>query len=740
MQLSHVVLIVIVGVAGAARMAEGDEGMSASSDNPSGAAQETATPTHTNRLAGESSPYLLQHAHNPVDWYPWGEEALTLARKEAKPIFLSIGYSACHWCHVMEHESFEDPEIAKVLNAYFVSIKVDREERPDIDQIYMHAVQMMTGSGGWPLSVFLTPDLEPFFGGTYFPPTDRYGRPGFKSLLGRIVEVWREDPEEVKRSAARLTQALRDVAESGKPATQPVDASILTLAATELAQTFDPKWGGFGVAPKFPPSAAIAVLLRQHRVTGDAKLLTMAKITLDRMAYGGMYDQLGGGFHRYSTDERWLVPHFEKMLYDNALLAEVYVEAWQATHEPLYRRVATEILDYVRRDMTDSRGGFHSSEDADSEGEEGKFYVWSPEEIKEVFGDGDGTLFCDYYNVTTRGNFEGRSILNVPIEPAEFAREKGVAEKELEQRLALSRAKLLEVRDRRVGPGKDEKVLAAWNGMMISALARGYQVLGEERFREAAERAAEFVLSEMDRDGVLLRSYRGAGDSKDAGVSKLPGYLDDYAEMANGLVDLYEATFSLRWLEAADELSRRMIESFWDEQDGGFFYTSDDHKNLLVRMKPYYDGSVPSGNSTGTYVLLRLARLLGTRSYQEKAERVLTSAREAMSRNPSACLNLLVAADFYVQPTREIAVVGGRTDVATRRLLEIVHARFIPNKVLALVEPGTTDAMLAERRIPLLKGKTRIDGKPAVYLCENYVCEQPVTDGAALGRLLDNGR
>lgn len=699
-------------------------------------ATEQAQPAHTNHLAGETSPYLLQHAHNPVDWYPWGTEALSRARKENKPVLLSIGYSACHWCHVMERESFEDPDVAEVLNANFISIKVDREERPDLDEIYMTAVQLMTGSGGWPLNVFLTPDLKPFYGGTYFPPDDRYGRPGFGKLLGYIAQTWRENSEGVLRSAEELTRAIRDTVGRDTVPAGTVDAAILSRAAQELERAFDSQWGGFGQAPKFPPSGAIGVLLRQHAHTGDEKLLEIATTTLNRMAYGGMYDQLGGGFHRYSTDRRWLVPHFEKMLYDNALLVRVYLEAWQVTGKDLYRRVATEILDYVLRDMTDRRGGFHSSEDADSEGEEGKFYVWTPDEIKTVLGDGAGAFFCEYYGVTGEGNFEGYSILHVPREPSEFAREKGLSSQELEERMALLRRKLREAREARVRPGKDDKVIAAWNGTTISALARSYQVLGEERFLKAAERAANFVLTEMVRDGALLRTYRGKGDGGDEGVSKLPAYLDDYAEMAGALIDLYEATFDLQWLEAADQLAGRMVTDFWDEENGGFFYTSASHENLLARTKPLYDGAVPSGNSTATLVLLRLSGLLGDVGYGQKAKEVLASARDLMLAQPRGYVNLLCAADFFLYPTREIAIAGKRRSGDTQRLLEVIHGRFIPNKVLALVEPGAPGSAAVEDRIPLLRHKGMISGKATIYVCRNHNCKLPMTDEAALVKVL----
>ena len=708
--------------------AEGSKHMNAPSHAAAAPEKKPPAEKHTNRLAGQTSPYLLQHVHNPVNWYPWGEEALARARKENKPIFLSIGYSACHWCHVMERESFEDAETARLLNKYFIAIKVDREERPDVDEIYMAAVQVMTGRGGWPLSVFLTPELKPFFGGTYFPPEDRHGMPGFKTVLKRVAEIWRKQPDDVAHNARQMVRALQanatlDVSESDLP-----DDAVLEGAVVLLSRQFDPEWGGFGGAPKFPPSGAIALLLRQHAHSSDDRLLQMATVTLDRMARGGMYDQLGGGFHRYSVDARWLVPHFEKMLYDNALLCEVYLEAWQVTRNDLYRRVAAGILDYVARDMTDARGGFHCAEDADSQGVEGKFYVWQPDEIMAVLGDEDGTLFCDYYGVSAEGNFEGHNILNVPRAAEEFLPGKELTEAQLQDRLAEMRRKLLERRSRRVRPGKDDKILAAWNGMMISALARGYQVLGHQRYLDAARKAAEFVLTDMVRDGQLQRTYRETG--------RLPGYLDDYAEMADGLIDLYQADFDTRWLRAADELTGRMVADFWDAEDGSFFFTSAAHKDLLVRTKPFYDGAVPSGNSTATAVLLRLAKLLDNGDYADKAETVLRSMGNEMRVRPQAAMNLLCALDFRLQPTKEIAIAGSATCDQTQKFLKIIHGRFLPNKILALREPGTNESDAIDQFVPLLKGKQMIAGKTTVYVCENYTCNAPVNDPAALERIL----
>ena len=735
----------LLAVEGTRNQDEDTDPMNASSTSTNEPDAEQASGEGENRLAGETSPYLLQHARNPVDWHPWGDEALERAREENKPIFLSIGYSACHWCHVMERESFEDPETAKILNEHFIAVKVDREERPDLDEIYMTAVQLMTGRGGWPLSVFLTPDLKPFFGGTYFPPEDMQGMPSFKKVLLGVSGAWREKPDDVAASAEQLVGALKAHAAGESSGSEALDLSAVLRAVAELGRTFDPAWGGFGGAPKFPPGAALTLLLRQQASSDLSDehrraLLEIVTRTLDRMADGGIHDQVGGGFHRYSVDERWLVPHFEKMLYDNAILAKVYLEAWQATGRERYRRVATGIFEYVLRDMTDPRGGFHSAEDADSEGEEGKFYVWRPEEVKTVLGSADGALFCDHYDVTEPGNFEGSNILNVPPRQTPLARENVLAPSELEERLAPLRRKLLVKRAKRVRPMKDDKVLAAWNGLMISALARGYQALGDERYLTAAEKAADFVLTEMVRDGVLLRTYRATDATGASGLSKLPAYLDDYAEMAAALVDLYEATFDLRWLEAADRLTGKMVADFWDPEDGGFFYASAAHKHLLVRTKPFYDGPVPSGNSTATLVLLRLSKLLDNRQYAQKAETVLTSARDRMYAQPGAYLNLLSAADFHLHPTMEIAVVGRRSEDDTKRLLDVIHRGHFPNRVLALLEPESADAGRAEQLLPLLAGKREIDGRTTVYVCENFACRRPVNETAELERMLEEAR
>jgi uncharacterized protein len=602
------------------------------------------SPEHVNRLAGEQSPYLLQHAHNPVDWYPWSDEALRHAERENKPIFLSIGYSACHWCHVMERESFDDETTAAVLNEHFVAIKVDREEHPEVDEIYMTAVQLMTGQGGWPLSVFLMPDLKPFFGGTYFPPADYAERPGFKTVLRAVADLWRTQPRQVAQSAEELCQALRTVLTPSPSPSQPPDTSLFDAAAAELHGEYDPVWGGFGRAPKFPPYGALDLLLRLHRRTGDPQPLEMANVTLDRMARGGIHDQLGGGFHRYAVDARWLTPHFEKMLYDNAQLARVYLEAWRITGKDSCREAVAGIFDYVLREMTDSGGGFHASQDADSEGQEGKFYLWRADEIKALLGESESELFCSYYGVSDQGNFEGDNILHVPDEPARFAQRRGISERELHERLAPLQLRLLTERNRRVPPGRDDKIVAAWNGMMIASLARGGQAMGEKKYLEAADRAADYVLDKMVRDGMLLHVVRSDAASKNA----IPGFLDDYAEMIGALLDLYEAGRDSRRLEAADRLCRRMEDDFGDQAHGGFFFTSSAHKHLLLRTKPFYDNPLPSGNAAAALVLLRLSKLLGDSRRFHKAEQLLALASGTMRTQPRAHLGLLGATDVYL--------------------------------------------------------------------------------------------
>jgi hypothetical protein len=676
-----------------------------------------------NHLLGQTSPYLLQHLYNPVDWYPWGEEALAKARREGKPIFLSIGYAACHWCHVMERESFEREDVAALLNAHFVPIKVDREERPDLDEIYMNAVQLMTGSGGWPLSVWLTPDLEPFYGGTYFPPEDRYGRPGFLTVLRKIHETWTSRGADLRKSAGELKQHLARISVSGSSAEgqRLPGRDLAARAAAELAERFDPTWGGFGTAPKFPPHGALELLLREHARSREPVPLRMVEKTLEGMARGGLYDQIGGGFHRYSTDERWLVPHFEKMLYDQALLVPIYVDAWRLTGRPLYRRVAEETLDFVRREMTHREGGFFSSLDADSEGEEGRFYLWTPVEIRTVLGDEEGSFFAGIYGIAPGGNFEGRSIPNlIAASLEERARERGLDETLLRARLSPLQAKLREARSRRPRPATDDKILTAWNGLMISAFARAYQALGRPEDLHSARRAAEFLLSRLVRNGRLAVSWR-------EGKVQGEGFLDDHAFLARAFVDLYEASFEPRWLEEASALARALLERFEDKERGGFYFTANDQPDLIVRTRSFQDGALPSGAGVAAEVLLRLAVYFDDARLREAGTRALRAARADMERAPSAFASQLAAADFAAGPVLEIAVVGPAQDPKTRALLLAARRPYAPNRVIACAPPEPP-----ADRWPLLRGKRMVGGKPAAYVCRNYACQAPTTDPTAL--------
>jgi uncharacterized protein YyaL (SSP411 family) len=679
---------------------------------------------HSNALIHETSPYLLQHAHNPVQWYPWSEEALARARAEDKPILLSIGYSACHWCHVMERESFENEAIARIMNEHFINIKVDREERPDLDTIYMNAVQMLTGSGGWPMTVFLTPDQIPFYGGTYFPPEDRHGMPGFPRLLTSIARAYQEKKEQILADAVKIAAELRR-AEHSETSENPLGPELLDGAAANLLAGYDPHNGGFGRAPKFPPSMALTFLLRSHvriRERPAGRLIEAVENTLDKMAHGGMYDQLGGGFHRYSVDERWLVPHFEKMLYDNALLARVYVDAHLATGKPLYRRIAEETLDYVLREMTSPEGGFYSTQDADSEGHEGKFFVWTPAEVAELLPERDAEVFCAYYDVTPEGNFEGKNILNVPRPAAVVARLMRLDETELAAILERGRKILFEAREKRVKPGRDDKILTAWNGLMLRTFAEAANALEREDYRAAAARNAQFILSSMQRNGRLLRTYRG-------GEAKLDAYLEDYACVVDGLVSFYQSTFDVRWLDEAERLAGVLVEQFWDGERGGFFFTASDHESLISRPKDLYDNATPSGNSVAACAFLRLSRLTAEERWATYAERILKMLALPMSRYPSAFGNALCALDFHLARPREIAIAGNPSDGAAQRLVDEVRRRYLPNAVVAC---GT------EERPALLAGRGPVDGKPAAYVCENYTCRAPVVNAAELANLLES--
>jgi uncharacterized protein YyaL (SSP411 family) len=660
-----------------------------------------------NRLIHEMSPYLIQHAHNPVDWYPWGPEALERAKAEDKPILLSIGYAACHWCHVMERESFEDEAVAAYMNEHFVCIKVDREERPDIDSIYMDAVQAMTGRGGWPMTMFLTPDTVPFHGGTYYPPTDRGGMPGFMRVLQGVAGIWQDKRDEVREQSGAVLERIQAFANAASPSDDPLDAGLIHEAVAKLERTFDRVHGGFGASPKFPQPPVLELLMRAAASPSEEcseSARDMVEFTLRRMAHQGIYDQVGGGFHRYATDRAWLVPHFEKMLYDNAQLARLYAHAYQAWNLPLYRRVALETLEYLLRDMRDPAGGFFSSEDADSEGEEGKFYVWNHAEFTAVAPDAAG-----WFGVSERGNWEGTNILIAASDdPPEDAR-----------------AKLLEVRSRRVRPALDDKVLTSWNGLAIAAFAEAGGAFARPDLVEAARAAAGFVLDRMrGSNGRLLHAY------KDGRASVL-GMLEDYAYLADGLFALWEATFEPRWIEAAEELVRQMVDLFWDEEGGGFFTTGIDHEALLVRQKELVESVTPSPNGVAALVLQKMAIITGDETQADRARQVLRLARTLMERAPQAAPSFLAALDFHLGRPKEVVIVSG-ADAAggeAEPLLRTVWDRFLPNRVLAGAPPGIHS--------PLLEGKRPKGGVPTAFVCEGYACRAPTTDPKELARLLD---
>ena len=679
---------------------------------------------HTNRLNHETSPYLRQHAHNPVDWYPWGEEALAKARREDKPIFLSIGYSACHWCHVMERESFENEPTAALMNELFVNIKVDREERPDLDSIYMEAVQAMTGQGGWPMSMFLTPDGKPFYGGTYYPPEPRYGMPSFIQVLHSVANAYQSKRDQINDQAQRLTELLQQTATLTAQDSD-LSTAILDEAIQQLLQYFDSEEGGFGSQPKFPQPMTLDFAMTQQARKGDLDALYMAELTLEKMAHGGIYDQLGGGFHRYSVDAIWLTPHFEKMLYDNAQLLRSYLHAWLITKQPLYRRIIDETIDYVLREMTSPEGGFYSTQDADSEGEEGKFFVWTPTEIEAILGKEAATVFNAYYGVSARGNFEGKNILHVVTPVENVAQRFQMPVEAVERSLAASRRKLFDAREQRIKPGRDEKVLTEWNGLMIHALAECGAALGRDDALHAAQNAANFILQQMSQpDGKLYRSYKD-------GQARLNAYLEDYAAFGIALVALYEATFDLRWLGEASRLTRLLIAQFGDDQNSGFYQTGLDHEQLVVRRKDFIDNAIPSGNSLTAELLLKLAVLTGNEDYRRQARLICLVMKESMARQPTGFGRLLCALNHLLVPSQEIAIVGDPEGADTAALLQVVRSRYLPTSVLALKRPGE------ESMLPLLEGRDLVNGQAAAYVCENYACKLPVTDVQALAGLLD---
>jgi uncharacterized protein YyaL (SSP411 family) len=675
----------------------------------------------SNRLAGEPSPYLRQHADNPVDWYPWGQEALGRARREDRPLLLSIGYSSCHWCHVMARESFEDPAVAALMNEAFVCVKVDREERPDVDQVYMKAVQAMTGQGGWPLTVFLTPSGKPYYGGTYFPPAPQRGMPSFRQVLQAASRAWRERPDDVRRGAAEIISVLQRVvhdAAEGEGASS--DGEMLDNAVRVMARQYDPTHGGFGQAPKFPQPVTLEVLSRHHARTGDAHSLEMLVHTLRRMAAGGIHDHLGGGFHRYSVDTRWLVPHFEKMLYDNALLARAYLDGWRLSGDDALRAVAERTLDWLLDDMRAPEGGFYSARDADSEGEEGRFYVWTPAQVREVLPAEEARLFMRCYDVTEEGDHGGASILWLPHGLGALASAEGMTAGDLEARLAGARAVLAEARSHRMPPLRDEKVLTGWNGMALRALAEVGGALGEARYVGAAERGAAFLLEAMRPDGRLLHTLRD-------GITPVPGFLEDHGALGNALISLHEATLDPRWLEEARWCAEEILARFWSPEAGVFHDTSADAEPLFLRPRDPMDNATPSGTSLATELLVRAGHLFGEARYEEVARRALRHEGVAMTRFPTAFGRLLSALDRSAAKPVEVAVVGPPGDAGTRALVTAALAPFHRNRTVAGKSPGGHVP-----GVPVLEGRDAVDDRPTAYVCHGFACRAPTTDPARI--------
>ncbi len=697
--------------------------------------------TKPNRLAQETSTYLQQHCHNPVDWYPWGEEALTLAKTEDKPILLSIGYAACHWCHVMAHESFEDQETADLMNKLYVNIKVDREERTDLDEIYMKAIQLMTGHGGWPMTVFLTPQSKPFFGGTYFPVDDRHGLPGFKKVLKNVASAWQNNRDQIEESASELSNHLKmmekikaDDAQAPVSLAAVVKRETIDIALEKLLRNFDGTYGGFGGAPKFPHTMSLELAMRACANSSPAsasrkeECLELVETTLDKMAYGGIHDQIGGGFARYSVDRQWLVPHFEKMLYDNALLAKTYIDGYLLTGRAYWLRVAEGILNFVSRELTTEDGAFYSSLDADSEGEEGKFYVFRPGEISQVLGE-DADWFNEVFGISERGNFEhGTSILHLSKSPEELSRHLTTPLDELWTKIDACAVKLMAARAKRIRPSRDEKVLTSWNSLMITAYIEGYKATGKQDYLDRAIKAANFLLSKMKVGNRLMRVWgqpvntKGAGKNIE-GIVKLQGCLDDYAYFIEALINIASIDDNAIWLLAADELCHSMVENFTDDQEGGFFFTAQDHEELVVKPRSHYDGSVPSGTSVATNVLLKLNKLTGNKKYIELVEEIFGLYGPHLSRMPDQFANLLNAMDMYLFDGPEIAVIipaAGNKD-----LLFVLHGKYFPNKVVAVSQNGETNKAPA---LTLTQDRPAIDDKTTVYICQNFTCQKPVNE------------
>ncbi|MBS7249572.1 MAG: thioredoxin domain-containing protein [Candidatus Freyarchaeota archaeon] len=686
-----------------------------------------------NRLISQKSPYLLQHAYNPVDWYPWGEEAFKKAEREDKPIFLSIGYSTCHWCHVMEKESFEDPEVARLMNETFVSIKVDREERPDIDNVYMMVCQMMTGSGGWPLTIIMTPSGKPFFAGTYIPKESRFGLTGMKSLIPRIKEFWEKRREEVENSAEQIIASIKSA--SGKTAGEDLGEEILHRCYENLYDVFDEQNGGFGYGRKFPTPHNLYFLLRYWKRTGDGWSLKMVEKTLQAMRLGGIYDHVGFGFHRYSVDSKWLVPHFEKMLYDQALLVFAYIEAYQATGKLVYAQTAQEVLTYVLRDMVSPEGGFYSAEDADSEGEEGRFYLWREEEIRQILSREEAEAIIKIYNISKEGNFEeeasrgktGKNIFHLKKPLPEIILELRMPLEETLKLLESARQKLFQEREKRVHPLKDDKILTDWNGLMIAALAKAAHVLEKPEYLDAAKRAADFIFGKVRKEGGrLYHRYR-------EGEAAILGFLDDYAFLIYGLIELYEANFEVKYLREAINLTGEMIKLFWDEMNGGFYFTASDAENVLIRNKEIYDGAYPSGNSIAMLDLLLLSRLAANPEYEEKAAQLVRAFSRTVSRNPLGHTQLMVGLDFALGPSYEVVIVGNTHTNDTKTMLRALREKFVPNKVVIFVpsdEKSPEITSIAE----FTKNQESIGGKATAYVCQNLACKFPTTD---VGKMLE---
>ena len=688
-----------------------------------------------NRLIFEKSPYLLQHARNPVDWYPWGKEAFEQAKKLNKPVFLSVGYTTCHWCHVMEHESFEDEEVGKLMNERFVCVKVDREERPDIDAVYMTVTQQMTGSGGWPMTVIMTPEKQPYFAGTYFPKEGKFGRPGIKQILVGLSDAWKDDNEKVLEVAGEITKFLQEIS-AGTPG-DPVKAELMDKAFGQLQSQYDSQYGGFGRERKFPVAHQLSFLTQYYKRTKKAEAMLMVENTLTQIRNGGIYDHIGQGVHRYSTDRQWLLPHFEKMLYDQAILAMAALDAWQVTGKESYADLVRELFVYVLRDMTSPEGGFYSAEDADSEGVEGKFYVWTPEEIEKILGEKNAKVFSEVYNIREGGNFRdeatgkatGESIAHLQMPLSLHSAKLKIAEDTLRKQLAADRNKLFQHRKTRIHPQKDDKVLTDWNGLMIAAMSKAGTLLQEPKYIQAATKAADFVLEKLrSEDGRLLKRYR-------TGSAGLPAHLEDYAFFTWGLLNLYEATFEIRYLQAAIELNELAIQHFWDSKTGGFYMTADDGEKLLVRHKELYDGAIPSGNSVAALNLLRISRITGNTELEDRAAKLMQAFSGDVEKSPYNYTQLMLALDFATGPSLEIVISGDLKDPRTQELIQAIHQEYIPNKVL--VHRPSKDASKIVKIAPYTENqRPASDGSPRVFVCQNFECKQPVKEVEKLMAIL----